>query len=377
MSDRVPHPTTAALHTRLDDEELGAARATTTPLFQSSAFRSGSPYFYSRKSNPNVVELERFAATLEGAREAVATSTGMSALALCFSLLRPDDTVVISQLVYGCSFRQAHRLAERGAFKLEVRDLCGEGDLDLPDDVGMVLFETPTNPFLRSVDIARAAAAAKAKRSDALVVVDNTWATPVFQQPLAHGADLSVMSATKYVSGHSDVMGGLVTTDTPLLAERMREERFYSGAVLDPHSAWLLRRSGQTMPLRLAAQAASLERIARFLGARPEVARVHLPEVDGHQLKGYACILFFELASPWTHDYERLATELELFDTGTGMAAVTSMIAQPWSGSHASLADDEKRDMGLSPALVRLCIGLEDAGDLEADLDRALSRLPR
>ncbi|HVO31629.1 MAG TPA: PLP-dependent transferase [bacterium] len=363
--------TTKTLRTRIDPT---GANAIATPLFQSAAFRSDSPFFYSRKANPTVVELERAVATLEGACEAVAVSTGMAAIALATSLLAPGDRLVVHPLLYGCSFRQFHRLERQKGIRVETRDL-GVADLALPRDTRMVFLETPTNPFLRTVSIRRVADAARRANREALVVVDNTWATPLFQRPLEHGADLSLHSATKFLSGHSDVMGGLALTDRADLAEALREERFYAGAVIDPHAAWLLRRSLQTLPLRMEAHARTTARMAAWLRAQPQIARVDVPEIDGDQLLGYGGILFAELRADLAERYAEFAAALTLFDTGTGMASVTSMVAQPWSGSHASMTAEEKRAIGLSPALVRLCFGLEKEEDLQADLARAFAAI--
>jgi cystathionine beta-lyase/cystathionine gamma-synthase len=365
--------TTRALRFRVDPT---SARPAVTPLYQNSAFEAGSPFFYTRKANPNVVELEGVVAELEGARHAVAVSTGMAAIAVVASRLRPRARVVVGKLVYGCSLKYLRRLEERLELTVVSVDLATpEGRAALAQPTDLVFFETPTNPFLRTVDIESVARAAKAAHPRALVVVDNTWATPLFQKPLRHGADLSVYSATKYFSGHSDVMGGLIVTDDAELAAFARDERFFAGAVLDPHSAWLLRRSLCTLPLRMREHARVTRDLAAFLATLPQIASVHLPEVDGRQLVDYGGIVFVTLRADLVDRYEQLTRELRLFGTGTGMACVTSMIAQPYTGSHASLTPDEKAAMGLGRDLVRLCFGLEEPEDLKRDLGRALAAI--
>jgi len=246
---------------------------------------------------------------------------------------------------------------------------------EIPRDAALVFFETPTNPFLKTISIKSVARHVKATCPDALVVIDNTWATPLFQHPLEHGADISLHSATKYISGHSDVMGGFALCASPDLADELRNIRFYGGAVLDPNSAWLLRRSAQTLSLRLQAHVATLQEMSAFLKSLPQVSHVYLPTVDGDQLKNYGGILFFDLAPPCADRYERFRDALTLFESGTGMAAVTSMVAQPYTGSHASLSDDDKAEMGLGRQLVRLCFGLEPVEDLKADVRQALNAL--
>ncbi len=366
------HRITRTLHTRVPAD---GAHAVVTPLFQCSAFGGESPYFYARKDNPNVAELEQAVSTLEGAAHAVAVTTGMTAISLVLDLLQWGDTLVVNREMYGCSFRLIQRLRERRGFAVRVLDLAGGVDPDdFPTSTRMVLFETPTNPFLRTIDVRRIAEVAE-RRGNALVVVDNTWATPLFQRPLEHGADISLHSATKYFSGHSDVMGGMLLTERDDLHRELREARFYQGAILDPHSAWLLRRSLQTLPLRMREHERSMQIMHAFLAACPQVARVHHPIVDGRQLTGYGGILCFELRADLAERYADFAGALQLFGTGTGMACVTSMVAQPYSGSHASLSTEEKAAMGLGRNLVRLCFGLEDADDLRRDLTAAFAAI--
>jgi cystathionine beta-lyase/cystathionine gamma-synthase len=364
-------PITRCLHTRSGTAD---ARPSVTPLYQSSAFEAGSPFFYTRKNNPNVEEFEEVVRGLEGARHGVGVATGMAAIRTCLEQLRPGDTMVLNSLVYGCSFKLAQRFCERFNVRLEVLDLSSPGGVDaMPAETRLVLFETPTNPFLRNVDIARVAAAAKAANPSALIVVDNTWATPVYQHPLEMGADVSLHSATKYMSGHSDVMGGVLLTDRDDLADAFRQERFYSGAILDPYAAWLLRRSLQTLGVRLERQARTTADMREFLAELPQVQKVYYPEIDGAQLRGYGGILFIELRPDLVSRYQQLVNALQHFGSGTGMACVTSMVAQPFTGSHASMTDAEKEQMGLSRGLVRLCFGLEEPADLRRDLQAALA----
>jgi cystathionine beta-lyase/cystathionine gamma-synthase len=364
-------PTTRALHVRASEANAGPA---VTPVYRCSAFQAGSPYFYSRKDNPNISELEQVVCALEGARHAVAVSSGMSAIYMLLDLLHPGDLVVIGKLVYGCTYRMFHQLRATRGYGLEVHDLADPAVARrLTEGAALVFFETPTNPFLRTVDIARVAEQARSSNPDCLVVVDNTWATPLFQRPLDHGADISLHSGTKYFSGHSDAMNGVLVTNREDLHERFLETRFYGGMVLSPDTAWLVRRSLQTLEVRLERQQATTLAMRRFLEDRPEVAEVYYPAVDGSQLTGYGGILFFRLVAGLS--YSHFADALRLFGSGTAMAAVTSTVAQPYTGSHASMTEDEKAGMGLGTDLVRLCFGLEHPDDLKADLRQAFERL--
>ena len=361
------------LHLRVDP---GDARPSVTPLFQTSAFEAGSAYFYSRKDNPNVAEFEQVIAELALAKHGVAVTCGMAALKLCLDLLRPGETLVVNKLVYGCSFKLFQREADRLGLNLLFADLTDPAAVDgLPAETRMVLFESPTNPFLKTIPIRRVSDAVKAKNPNALIVVDNTWATPLYQRPLQHGADISLHSGTKYFGGHSDVMAGMILVDDDALHEQISSVRFYSGAILDPHSAWLMRRSVQTLALRLAHQSRVTREMVEFLGGLPQIDTVYYPEIDGQQLLDYGGIIFVDLRADLADRYADLAEGLKLFGTGTGMACVTSMIAQPYSGSHASLDDGEKADMGLGRSTVRFCFGLEDPDDLRADLLQALTAL--
>ncbi len=357
---------TNSLHHRVDTRGLSNV---VTPIYQNSAFPADSPYFYSRKDNPNVRELEECLAIIEDARFCIGYSTGMAAINSVISLLRCGSKIVLNRDIYGCSMKLFMREAKRLDMSVVVLDLSMPSEFSkLPKETDLVFFETPTNPFLKTIDIQKISQSVKKQNPEALIVVDNTWASPLFQQPISSGADISLHSGTKYISGHSDVMGGFAVCNNETLHQELRNIRFFGGSVLDPNSAWLMRRSIQTLDIRMQAHAATILETADFLKTLTLVKKVYLPHIDGHQLNNYGGILFFELAKEVQDRYEDLRENLELFGSGTGMAAVTSMIAQPYSGSHASLSESEKAQMGIGKNLVRLCFGLERAEDLIADL---------
>lgn len=364
---------TKVLHTRVDNNGTGPS---VTPVYQCSAFSADSPYFYTRKNNPNVAELEEVLRTCEGANHALVVSCGMSAIYMALDLLNIGDTLVVNKYIYGCSHKLFQRLGKKRGFKVLILDLSDPASLEhIPSDTGMVIFETPTNPFLRTIDIRRVSDHVKSLNPNALIAVDNTWATPLYQHPLEHGADISLHSGTKYFSGHSDVMNGVLLTNRAELDEELRQTRFYGGMLLAPESAWLVRRSMQTFELRMRQHSRTTGEMLEFLEGLPQVAKVYYPEIDGSQLTGYGGIVFFELRGDLTPKYKDLSRRLELFDTGTGMACVTSMVAQPYNGSHASMSAEEKASMGLGENLVRLCFGLEDPDDLRRDLAAALAAI--
>lgn len=364
-------PTTKSLHLRINNAEV---KPIVTPLYQNSAFSSQSPYFYTRKNNPNYEELEQVVAIIEGSKYVLAVTTGMAAISITANLLRPNDTVLINKDVYGCSYKFFKRFTSHRNIKLITLDLSEEETLKkIPSDLNMVMFETPTNPFLKTIDISKITKAVKKMNPNALIVVDNTWATPLYQKPLDLGADLCVYSATKFFSGHSDVMGGFVSTNNAQLANSLKNDRFYNGLILDPHSAWLLRRSMFTFNIRMENHQVVANDMKDFLKELPQVNKVYYPKIDGRQLNGYGCILFFEIREDLVDTYQKFAEALNIFDTGTGMACVTSTIAQPYTGSHASMTDEEKKEMGLGKNLIRLCFGLESIDDLKKDIKDALN----
>jgi cystathionine gamma-lyase/cystathionine gamma-lyase/homocysteine desulfhydrase len=301
----------------------------------------------------------------------------MTAIDLTLGLLKPGDHLIVSGLIYGCSFKLFQDFCERYNIDLDFADLTDPRSLKslLKPRTRMVFFETPTNPFLKTIDIAAVSAEVKRRAPSALIVVDNTWATPYFQKPLKLGADLCVYSATKFYSGHSDCMGGMISTDRDALADQLRELRFYSGAILDPHSAWLLRRSLQTFTLRMDEHERVVLEMKRFLQARKEVAKVYFPRIDRKQLRGYGCILFFEFKPRYSRKAPAFAGALKLFEAGTSMACVVSSVARPYTGSHLSLTPAEKSGMGIKESLVRLCFGFEDIDDLKDDLRLAFQQI--
>ena len=370
MPEEELSPTTRILRTRC---EIEGADPVVTPLFQTSAFEASSPHFYTRKENPNGLEVEEVIAGLERSAHCLSVTTGMTALLVVLGLVPTGGTLVINTLIYGCTYRLCFREAKKRNIDLVVLDLsAGDESLSkVPEEAHMILFETPTTPFLRTINIADLAKWRDKHAPEMLMVVDNTWATPLFQRPLECGADVSLYSATKFFGGHSDVMGGFITTNRDDLHEEMSSERFYGGMILSPYSAWLIRRSMQTFTLRMREHERVTAEMYKFLKSLSCIQSVYTPEVDGTQLTGYGCILFVEIGDELGQRYESFRDALTLFSSGTGMACVTSMVAQPYTGSHASLTEDEKAAMGIGKGLIRLCFGFEDPEDLKRDLTNA------
>lgn len=365
-------PTTKLLHQKVD---VGGASATVTPIFQCSAFNSDSPYFYSRKDNPNIAELEQVLATLEGCSYSIAVASGMSAIFMVLDLLPRRAHIVINKFIYGCTYKLFQRFCEKRGHILSIIDLSDKDLVDsFSEKVDLVFFETPTNPFLKTVDIACISNHYKSRNPNTIIAVDNTWATPLYQKPLEFGADISLYSCTKYFSGHSDVMGGAILLNNAELFNELVANRFYSGMIMTPFSAWLLRRSMQTLAIRMHQHNVTTQKMVDYMSDFPQIKRIYYPQIDGQQLKNYAGIIFAELREDLVSEYSCFIKQLKLFGTGTGMACVTSMVAQPYTGSHASMSASEKQTMGLGKNLIRLCFGLEDPIDLVSDLKSAFEK---
>jgi cystathionine gamma-lyase/cystathionine gamma-lyase/homocysteine desulfhydrase len=353
-----------------------SARPISTPIFQTSAFHSGDPNFYSRNTNPNFADLEQLLYKLDHATGCISFSSGMAAISAAIHLLKPGDTLVAGVLIYGCTYRYLNDYCAQMGIKLIFTDLSKSDYFQavINTETSMVFFETPTNPFLKVIDIKMVSDHLKEVNPLGIVVVDNTWATPLHQKPLDFGADITLYSGSKFFSGHSDVIIGAACVKSDVLYRRLKDYRFYQGALPDAFSAWLTRRSMQTLHLRLQRHIENTQKIAEYLRTEPLVEKIYLPEVDGTQLKAYGGILFFQLATTSLTHVECFMKSLKLFDMGTSMASVASAVANPFNGSHLSMSPSEKAAIGLNEFCIRLSLGLEDSEDLISDLHNAFKK---
>ncbi|RKZ38261.1 MAG: PLP-dependent transferase [Gammaproteobacteria bacterium] len=350
-----------------------------TPIFQASAFRSGDPNFYSRNTNPNFEELESVLAKLDNAEFSVTLSSGMAAIASVIHLLVPGNEILVCSLIYGCTYRFLNDYCNKMGITIVFDDITNhkKAIAKISKKTTMVFFETPTNPFLKTIDIKLITDTLKRINPNGLIVVDNTWATSMKQKPLDFGADIALYSGSKFFSGHSDVLIGAVTTNNAELYQVIKQYRFYHGAVPDAFSAWLTRRSLQTLEIRLNRHEESTKYIIDFLKKQNLVSNIYFPTIDGVQLKAYGCLLFFELNVERYDDVKVFMDALELFDQGTSMASVASAVANPFYGSHLSMTSEEKLTISLNEYVIRLSIGLEDPDDLISDLDAAFRKLAK
>ena len=337
-------------------------------------------YEYGRSGNPTRTALEAQLAAIEGGAHGISFSSGLAAEdALLRAALQPGDEVLLGNDVYGGTYRLIARVLGPWGIRLRVVDMS---DLEavaaaLAERPAKILWvETPSNPMLKISDIA--GLAALGHDAGALVVVDNTFASPALQQPLALGADVVVHSTTKYLGGHSDVVGGAVVTNHDALAEQVRFLQFAAGAVSGPHDAWLTTRGIKTLAIRMQRHSENADAVARFLTGHDRVARVHYPGLESHpghdlaarQMRGFGGIVSLELADGPTA--RRFAESTRLFTLAESLGGVESLLNYPDEMTHASVRGTE---LAVPVELVRLSVGIEDADDLIADLDRALSAL--
>ena len=337
-------------------------------------------HIYSRNTNPTVAVFEEKIRQLEGAAAATSFSTGMAAISqTLFALLSPGDRVVSIKDTYGGT----NRLFQEFLPRLNIPvTLCETTDAEqilaaVAEGCTMLYLETPTNPTLKIVDIARLAAAAH--EVGALVVVDNTFATPMNQHPLALGADLVIHSATKFLGGHADALGGAVCGEAALV-ERIFHYREITGASLDPMAAYLLVRGMKTLALRISRQNESALRIAQWLQTRSAVTAVYYPGLETHpqhevarrQMSGYGGVLSFMLSGGFPA-VQRVLARLRLAHLAANLGAVETVAGPPATTSHVECTAEERAAMGIPEGLIRYSVGIEDPNDLIADLEQALS----
>jgi cystathionine gamma-synthase len=337
-------------------------------------------YDYCRSGNPTRSTLAAALAQLEGGSAAVVTGTGMSAVTLVTSLLGPDDLLVVPHDCYGGCYRLFTSLAKKGSFKLAVVNQCDEAALDqiVLLKPKLIWLETPSNPLLRLVDIELIAG--KAKTCGALVVVDNTFLSPVLQNPLALGADVVIHSTTKFINGHSDVVAGVVITKDAQLGEELAWWANCLGITGAPFDAWLTLRGLRTLPLRMKQHQTNAEAVVDLLADHPLVAKVHYPGLPSHpqhelaqrQQKGFGAMLSFELKGG-EEVVKAFLSRLELFCLAESLGGVESLVAHPASMTHASMTPEARETAGITDNLIRLAVGIEDPRDLVEDLGQALA----
>ncbi len=334
---------------------------------------------YSRSGNPTRSALEENLAALEDAKHCLAFASGLGAESTLMLLLKPGDHVVYMEDVYGGTFRLFDKVMKRFGLTFTAVDAT---DLDavekaITPSTRLVWLESPTNPLLRVVDID--AVSEVAHSHGAMVCVDNTFATPYLQQPLHLGADAVVHSATKYIGGHSDVVGGAIMTSDDELEKRLRFHQNAIGAVPSPFDCWLLLRGVKTLSLRVERQSENAMAVATALESNRAVQRVHYPGLESHagravarrQMRLFGGMVSFEVKDEPAAF--RVLEKLEIFALAESLGAVESLAEHPARMTHASIPESERKRSGVGDGLIRLSIGVEDAADLVADLEHALA----
>jgi len=373
--------TTRAIHVAQEPEETTGA--VVTPIYQTSTYAQEDVgvhkgYEYSRTDNPTRRVVEEVIASLEGGKHGLAFASGMAAEATIMQLLDPGDHVVAGDDLYGGTYRLFSRVLARYGLEFSYVDTTDPERVAgaMRPNTRMLWIETPTNPLLKIVDIA--AVAEVAHRQEVIVVADNTFATPYLQRPLALGADVVVHSATKYLGGHSDLVMGALVTSRDDLHERLKFHQNASGGVPGPFDSWLLLRGVKTLALRMERHASNALAVARFLESRPGLRRVLYPGLASHpqhelakrQMASFGGIVTIDLegGEPAARVFLKKA---RLFVTAESLGGVESLADHPAIMTHASLPPEAREAAGITGGLIRLSVGIEDPGDLLADLEQA------
>lgn len=354
-----------------------------TPIFQTStyvqpALGENTGYEYARLQNPTREALERNLASLEGAKHGIAYSSGLAALECLVKTLSAGDHVVSEENTYGGTTRMFMKVLARLGIEFSLVDTRNLDEVRsaLRPTTRMIHLETPSNPLMRITDIA--AVAEISREAGTILCVDNTFASPYNQNPLAMGADVVMHSTTKYVNGHSDVLAGALMLNSDELAEELHFVRKSTGPVPGPMDTWLILRGTKTLHLRMERHNANGQAIAEFLEGHPNVGRVFFPGLASHpqhelakaQMRGFSGMVSAELERDVA---KRLVERTQIFRLAESLGGVESMISIPALMTHASVPADRRAAMGITDGLVRFSTGVEDAEDLVADLERGLS----
>jgi cystathionine gamma-synthase len=380
-------PRTRAVRAALDtDAQFGAVVPPIhlTSTFSFAGFGVKRGYDYSRSGNPTRDALAGALAELEGGAGAVVTSSGMAAVGLVTQLLRPGQLAVVPHDCYGGTYRLFNALRERGSLVVRFVDFQDAAALAeaLALRPALVWIETPSNPLLRIVDIARVASDSRA--AGALVVADNTFLSPVWQRPIALGADVVVHSTTKYLNGHSDVVGGTVIARDRELHERLAWWANCTGVTGASFDSYLTLRGLRTLHARMRAHGECATEVVRCLTSHPAVEQVYYPGLESHpghaiariQQQGYGAMVSFELRGGLA-EVRRFVETVELFSLAESLGGVESLVAHPASMTHAAMDAEARARAGISDTLVRLSVGIEEPADLVRDLEQALDAARR
>lgn len=337
---------------------------------------------YSRFTNPTVYALEKKLAAIEHCERALATSSGMAAISLTLlHFLKAGDSIIAHKVLYGGSYEFIAHILPRYGINVHMVDVNDENEVlsKLDDTTKLIYFETPTNPLLEIVDIEKIVQLAK--KHSIISVIDNTFAPPPFQYPHDMGVDIVIHSLTKYIGGHSDVIGGAILGDLKYMDPLFGSSYIFYGPTMSPFTAYLIMRGISTLEVRLREQEKHAFKVAQYLEAHPMVDRVYYPGLESHpqhelakkQMHGYGSVMSFEVKGGYAAG-EKLVNAVEMITLAVSLGAVESLIEHPASMTHSELSPEERQNSGIGEGLIRISVGLEDTEDIIADLDQAFKK---
>ncbi|MBQ8233393.1 MAG: PLP-dependent transferase [Lachnospiraceae bacterium] len=375
---------TKCLHLDKREGTCDTSGAISFPIYQSATFAhvglgKSTGYDYSRLQNPTREQLEKVVANLEGGIDAVAFSSGMAAISAVMELFQPGDQLIVDEDLYGGSVRLFLNISKKNGIEITRVNLCEEEiEPYITERTKAVYLETPTNPMMNVIDIQKVSKAAK--KHNLLLIVDNTFLSPYFQNPLKLGADIVVHSGTKYLGGHNDTLAGFTVTADEKIAERIRYIFKTTGAGLAPLDSWLIIRGIKTLAVRLERAQENAGKLAEWLKGRPEVVRViypGLPEHPGHstmkkQASGFGAMLTFEVSSKEL--VQQTLENVKVIQFAESLGGVETLITYPITQTHADVPPEMLAKNGINDRVLRLSVGIENIDDLINDLEQAFSR---
>lgn len=357
------------------------------PIFQTSTYAQSSPgvnkgYAYSRSANPTRTALEKGLAAIENGNHGFAFASGLAAIDCVLRLLKPGDEVIAGDDLYGGTYRMFTRLFEK--YNLHFRyvnmDEVENVSNAISSNTKLVWIETPTNPLMKIADIEEITKSVKLTKTEVLVAVDNTFATPYIQQPLDLGVDIVMHSATKYIGGHSDLVMGALMVNNEDLAKEIHFIQFAVGAIAGPMDSFLALRGMKTLDVRMQRHCENGKAVAEYLNSHPNVGEVYYPGFENHpnysvakkQMKDFGGMVSFKLKSNSKKDTFRFLENLKLFTLAESLGGVESLANHPVTMTHGSIPEEDRLKIGITDSLVRLSVGIENIDDLLNDLEQAL-----
>ncbi|USY57216.1 bifunctional cystathionine gamma-lyase/homocysteine desulfhydrase [Bacillus sp. 1780r2a1] len=362
------------------DQHTGAV---SVPIYQVSTYKQEEVgkhkgYEYSRTGNPTRHALEELIKDLEGGEAGFAFGSGMAAVTAVMMLFNSGDHVILTDDVYGGTYRVITKVLNRIGIEATFVDTSNVANIEkeIKENTKALYIETPTNPLLKITDISEATQIAK--KHDLVTIVDNTFSTPYWQNPIEQGADIVLHSATKYLGGHSDVVAGLAVVNSKELAEELHFIQNSTGGILGPQDSWLLMRGMKTLGIRMEEHEANTKKIVDYLSNHPAVQKVYYPGLESHpnhaiakqQGRGFGGMVSFDVGSE--EQANKLLTTVKYFTLAESLGAVESLISLPAKMTHASIPADRRNELGITDGLVRISVGLEDVEDLIEDLSNGL-----